>query len=173
MELSRQSVGRISPSFGQLLIPGAPWVFNAVYDSNELTSALVDWQKEHPRLRLYILDGSRMRTADGFYSEFKSKLALPEHLGRNLNALSECLTDAGILAGDAFVVLVNNGSQLLADEDSEMINGFLDILNTVGEEWSNAVHEGQDWDRVAVPFHSIIQLDQRLVTLATLPSCGL
>jgi hypothetical protein len=83
------------------------------------------------------------------------------------------LTDAGILAGDAFVVLVNNGSQLLADEDSEMINGFLDILNTVGEEWSNAVHEGQDWDRVAVPFHSIIQLDQRLVTLATLPSCGL
>lgn len=113
-----------------------------------------------------------MRTADGFYREFRNQLALPGYFGQNLNALSECLTDAGILSGGAFVIFFDNGGQLLADESSQMTDGVFDVLTTVGAEWSTPVSEGQNWDREARPFHSIVQCNRRIVTLAGLPNFG-
>lgn len=167
---SRQSIVQIRAGFPRLLISHEPWVFKAVCDGADLASALSDWQRGHPSIRLFILDGSRMRTSNAFYDEFQSRLSLPGYFGRNLNALTDCLRDVEIMKGGGFVILLNNGSQLLIEEPIEMLEGTLDTLKWSGAGWAIPVTDGEVWDRPAAPFHTIVQCDECSPILAALPS---
>lgn len=44
-------------------------------------------------IRLYLLDGSMMDSRENLHSHLYMQFALPEHYGRNLDALWDCLTE--------------------------------------------------------------------------------
>ena len=44
-------------------------------------------------IRLYLLDGTMMGSRDEMHSHLYMQFALPDHYGRNLDALWDCLTD--------------------------------------------------------------------------------
>lgn len=60
-------------------------------------------------MREYILDGAAMISRSGAHSELQRALELPEHYGRNLDALWDCIT--GMHAG---VTLINPAPMLNA-----------------------------------------------------------
>lgn len=44
-------------------------------------------------MRTYVLDASEFSTADAFYDAASRTFSFPEYFGRNLDALSDCLSD--------------------------------------------------------------------------------
>ena len=106
-----------------------------------------------------ILDGRKMSSLDGFYGEVFSKFRMPDYVGRNFGGLSEALADLSWLDRDLYVVLIKNGGDVLSKESQGALEGFLDVLESIGEEWSFPVEQGEAWDRPAVPFHSLFEVD--------------
>lgn len=157
--------------FDIFLMATEPWLSKVVCDEEALTTGLLAWKQTQPDVRVFSLEGKRMRSAQGFYGELIRSFGLPAYFGRNFNALSECLTDADILEGKAFVIFVRNGDQLLCEASPEMLEGFLDTLRIAGAEWATPVKEGQVWDRDSVPFHTLIQMrEEGQSALSLLPS---
>ncbi len=156
---------------GLFLRVGEPWLSKFIGDEAVLTSSLNAWQQTHPEVRVFTLDGQRMRSADEFEDELTRGLSLPDYYGRNLNALSECLTDADILKGEVLVLFIRNADKILSEANPEALDGFLDVLRNAGVEWASPVNEGQAWDRGAVPFHVVIQMREAgRSALSLLPS---
>lgn len=59
------------------------------FDSHVLEEACI-WFREHD-YRLYLFDGTRLKTPDDFYAIAKDILSLPEYCGGNLDSLRDCL----------------------------------------------------------------------------------
>lgn len=57
-----------------------------------------------------VLDGSAIRDREGLHALLAERLSLPEHYGRNLDALHDCLTDKR----DVTVFLRNAGAMTAA-----------------------------------------------------------
>lgn len=107
------------------------------------------------------LDGKKMGSLNGMYNEFSEVFKLPDYFGKNLNALSECLTDLEWLPAKGYLVLIKHADFLLENESIESLNGLLSTLNIVGEELSRPVCEGMLWDRNGLPFHTILIFDKK------------
>ena len=46
-------------------------------------------------MRIIVLDGAEMLTREAAHNYLARRLALPDHYGRNLDALYDCLTEIG------------------------------------------------------------------------------
>jgi len=104
------------------------------------------------------LDGCAMITLDGMYQEFKSILNFPEYFGENLNALDECLTDLEWLPAKGYILSIKNAEVFLKNEPDVVFEGLMSILNNAGEEWAAPVAQGEAWDRIGLPFHTVLEL---------------
>jgi RNAse (barnase) inhibitor barstar len=102
------------------------------------------------------LDGSQMRDWPSAYDCLSEAFELPDYFGRNLNALSECLSDQDVLQGTAFVVCIARAPEALVNANSDALAGLLDTLQIVADELSEPIDEGQQWDRPAIPFHVLL-----------------
>lgn len=123
---------------------------------------------------LFVLDGRSMKTLDGLFDEFSRVLSFPEYFGRNFNALSECLSDLAWLDCTTFVIFIAEGWMVLEDEALDVFQGLINILATVGNEWSQPVSLGEEWDRDSVPFHVVFQVNSLVSNpLNKLPSLDL
>ena len=135
-----------------------PWVLRTRSRSEELVPlierAAGDWKPE-----FVLLDGALMATRDGFYDELIRKLRLPDYFGRNLNALDECIVELDDLQGDAIIILVECADKTLSS-DRSLFEGFVDVLQDAGAEWSRAVEEGGPWDRQARAFHAVLSIQE-------------
>lgn len=132
--------------------PDAPWVIRDQGQFDELVARL---KRSGNGSCLFILHGSAMRTLNSFYDEIIRVLRFPDYFGRNFNALSECLSDLEWLNCNRFILLFEEAEDLLADEPIELLDAFVDMLQRIGEEWSQPICVGEAWDRGAVPFHVI------------------
>lgn len=130
-----------------------PWIFQT-FDSFD---RLVIQIKRHIGVGIdaVVLEGRAMSGIDTFYNELIEKLNLPDYFGRNLNALDECMVDLEwLLDGHPLVVIIRD-AELMLEERNETFEGFIRVMRDTGEEWSKALAEGNEWDRPAVPFHTI------------------
>ncbi len=139
----------------KLTIPVEPWILRSALAVPQLKRELA--AKNLLGLRLIELDGSRMKNVSELYDEISSRLKLPGYFGRNLNALSECLTDSDLLEGTGFIFFITSGESLLVESEPKVLKGFIDTIYAVCREWAMPVDSGQAWDRPATPFHVIIQ----------------
>ncbi|MBV1832055.1 barstar family protein [Komagataeibacter sp. AV436] len=106
-----------------------------------------------------ILSGSLMQTLDAFYDEIYKKFHAPSYAGKNFNALWDILTDLSWLINRSrYIVFFQNAEVILIKEQEKALQGFLEILEAVGREWSQPVQQSEWWDRPAMPFHSILQV---------------
>ena len=129
---------------GPLVAPGPPWIRVLAAPESEVRAAL--------SLEVlgcnYILSGEKMRSKQGALVELKRLLAFPEHFGMNWDALDDCLRDMSWAPATAYVLLVTNAQQLLADEPTNL-SIMLDIL----------IAAGQDWERSGIAFHVLLQTE--------------
>ncbi|WP_161939574.1 barstar family protein [Paramesorhizobium deserti] len=107
-----------------------------------------------------ILNGKSMMNLETLYDEISKAFHFPPYFGRNYNALSEMLSDLSWFERNAYSILVENSSFVLADEKESALTGLLDVLSNVGEEWSQPIDQGEPWDRPSIPFHAIFQIDK-------------
>jgi len=132
-----------------------PWVLQTLDSFDELVAQIEARMPDGTHI--VVLEGNAMSSTDDFYNELIDKLRLPGYFGRNLNALDECVTDLEWLdlEGQPVVVIIRD-AELVLRSDREMFEGFIDVMRNAGEEWSNEVAEGNEWDRPAVPYHVVL-----------------
>ena len=83
----------------------------------------------------YILDGNKMHTGNGLFTEIAEKLQFPDYFGRNWNALDECLQDLDWLDSNSIKILINDFNKILKDDHSEEKNIFIDCLTDAAVFW--------------------------------------
>ncbi|MFB7235007.1 barstar family protein [Streptomyces sp. NPDC056269] len=126
----------------------APWVHEV--SEQEVPSGLT-----HPKESLlFHLDGRRMTSHDGLFSEFSRVCEFPDYFGRNWPALSDCLED--MLWFDEtkrFLLVIHHWSDVLSESprDREVL---VRILGEVGSNWSRLGYEGEGSPSVA--FNSVL-----------------
>jgi len=101
------------------------------------------------------LRGQKMQTASQLFDEFAAALQFPHYFGENWNALLECLTDLEWLPDGACVLLILDGTQLLAREAEESLAVFFDFLAVAADEWTAA--EKGPLEPAPRPFHVVFQ----------------
>jgi RNAse (barnase) inhibitor barstar len=93
------------------------------------------------------------------YSTLIRAFDLPDYFGRNLDALRDCVTDADILGGSAFVICFDNPALALKRANSDALAGLLETFAAAAEELGQPVQEAASWDRSAIPFHIVLRPD--------------
>lgn len=101
------------------------------------------------------MDGAEMRSLDDMLEAFSRVFEFPDYFGRNWAALDECLADLSWLGSPAYVVLMQDADQVLAD-DEDQFPTLIELLGRVAAEWAEPVTLGEAWDRPAVPFHTVL-----------------
>ena len=105
-----------------------------------------------------ILDGKKMTSLSCFYDEIAKSFKFPNYIGRNFNSLSEGLADLSWLPQQNYLILITNGICVLSKENSEILDGFIEILDEIGQEWSEPINVGELWDRPAISFKTIFEV---------------
>ena len=107
-----------------------------------------------------------MQISADFYNEVSSKLKLPDYFRRNLNALDECIADLEWVDGKSPVVIVVRNADMMLRETRVFFEGFVDVMTGAGEEWARPVQDGNEWDRPAVPFHTVLHFESANVVVS-------
>jgi hypothetical protein len=100
--------------------------------------------------------GKKMRIVPRMFDEFAAALQFPPYFGENWAAFDECLADLDWLRGTAYTLVVWDAEELLVDSATEEFATLLRVLDRVASEWSRPVSAGEQWDRAAVPFHTVL-----------------
>ncbi|MGI5157297.1 barstar family protein [Microbispora sp. CA-102843] len=115
-------------------------------------------QVEKIDLRLIEIDCGPISRLDDLFSAFSEALEFPDYFGRNWPAFDEVITDLEWLPAKGYVLVLRNADSLLASEPEER-GTFFRVLTSAAEEWSHPVVEGAEWDRPAIPFHILLEVD--------------
>jgi RNAse (barnase) inhibitor barstar len=107
-----------------------------------------------------MLEGKNCASLDAFYGEISSALMFPSYFGKNFQALLDCLADLSWIepAPHAFVTLVRQAEFFLCDEAESELEVVLKNMNLAAKEWSEPIKRGEWWDRDAVAFHIVFDL---------------
>jgi len=130
-----------------------------VSDKPFFMQSLKRWLKAHPEVVVYTLDGSKMQKKEEYESNLIKTFNLPDYYGENLNALSECLTDEGVMGEDdrSILVIVKNPSKVLSKLSSDAQDGFFDTLEFAGMDWCEVrPMYGGGPNRPTRPFHTLL-----------------
>jgi len=100
-----------------------------------------------------------MARLDAFYSEIAAALQFPAYFGENRAALDECLTDLSWMPADAYLLVVVDALRLLDDEPEDRFEMFVDVMVRAAKQWATPVAVGEVWDRPAVPFHVMFEVE--------------
>lgn len=141
-----------------------PWVVRCVGLYDEVLLKIKSGATD--AIQLIELDGGRMQSSADFYTEVSSKLKLPDYFGRNLNALDECVTDLEWVDGKSPVVIVIRNADLMLKGERDLFEGFIDVMTSAGEELASPVQDGNEWDRPAVPFHTVLHFESVSVVMS-------
>lgn len=131
-----------------------PWVLKTTNSFEHLLGNLLPVLSEKKGFKIIKIDGRKMQTTSAFYEELVCALCLPNYFGRNLNALSECLSDLKWLKGIGFILVIRYAEEVLRLESPEKLEGFLDVLKAAGSEWSRSDTFGRPHPS-PTPFHTI------------------
>lgn len=76
--------------------------------------------------RFFWLDGSQVSSREEFYDQIEKVMEFP-YLGRNLDALDDCMGDLDWLSGKGFVLYYTDYARLL-DTDHDSFDKILDVF---------------------------------------------
>ncbi|QQQ78161.1 barstar family protein [Saccharothrix sp. 6-C] len=77
--------------------------------------------------------GTRCRTATALFDEMAAALQFPAHFGGNWNALRDVLSDLSWVPAEAYLLVVEDADDLLADEADEVLATGLGVLAASAE----------------------------------------
>lgn len=116
-----------------LLSPGPP-SFHLTDESHAvLGRATVELTIERRTAAVRRIRGSRCRTARGMFDELAAALQFPAHFGGNWNALRDVLSDLSWLPAEAYLLVVEDADDVLAEEADEVLATGLGVLAASAE----------------------------------------
>jgi hypothetical protein len=93
--------------------------------------------------------------------EFGAALQFFDGFGENWIALEECLEYLDEwMPAQAYVLVVERAEELLSEEQPDQTIALLKTLHDVGEWWSRPIADNERFNRVAVPFHVLLNVSQ-------------
>ena len=147
-----------------LALPREPWLMVG-HDLHRLDRSRVAVRAASGAIAA--LSGSRMRSTAELMHEFATAMAFPDYFGHTWPGLEDCLLDLAWLPASGYLVVIEDGEAVLADEPDERVGLFGDLLVRVARTWA-APSPGQGWpDRSAVPFHVVLICSSRVDQAAT------
>jgi RNAse (barnase) inhibitor barstar len=102
------------------------------------------------------LRGSLMRSDEELHREFAGRLSFPDYYGHNWDALLDCLTDLAWRPAPAYLLVIEDADQVLAEAPRKRLGLLGDLLAEAAAAWAEPVAKGQWWDRPAIPFHVVL-----------------
>ena len=139
-----------------------PWVLlESVKDEDKRFIPAALYQRDSTNNRCLIvvrvLRGRNMRTEDALLNELSAALQFDNVFGDNWNSADEDMTAIyEWMPGDAYIIFVRNAQEVLCDEEPDRLRTFLEVMNHAGEDWSKPVTDNRQYNRPAVPFHTVI-----------------
>ncbi len=103
------------------------------------------------------MDGNKMKTNDSLFDEFVKVFEFPDYFGHNYDALDECIGDLGWIDFSVGIILVKDSCTLLSKEKSDTLEILNSVFQDASREWSKPIELGEEWDRPAIPFHTVLQ----------------
>ncbi len=161
--------------FSLLQTTEPPWVLLDVPSSEDL-KLLPEWLYLEPAGSTAVrkLRGPKMRTRQGLMDELGAALQFFEGFGENWHALKDCLFSLDDwLPANVYLLVVTGSEQVLADESAEL-RWLLATLNETGGWWAKPIVDNGSYNRPAIPFHTVFQVESTKVErlppeLASLP----
>jgi RNAse (barnase) inhibitor barstar len=98
-----------------------------------LGKSTVELSIERRTVAVRRIRGTRCRTAKGLFDEMAAALQFPAYFGGNWNALRDVLSDLSWLPAEAYLLVVEDADDLLADEVDEVLAAGLGVLATSAE----------------------------------------
>lgn len=139
---------------------GPPWCVALLCSVQEVTGHVNEWAEEGLVVR--ILRGRKMRGYSELFDEFAAALQFPWYFGENGNAFNECMTDLAWLPSQrGYAFIITEPGQVLQDTDDDGLSWLVRSLARCAAEWADPIQDGQPWDRLPVPFHVVLQVDDR------------
>ena len=139
-----------------------PWVIlEPITDAGRSWIRAIWYQRESTNNRCMIvvrvLRGRKMRTVQALFDELSAALQFDKPFGENWNAVIDVITNIYIwMPGDAYIIWVRDAQEVLCDEKPKSLRNFLEVMNDAGERWSKPVTDNRQYNRPAVPFHTIL-----------------
>jgi hypothetical protein len=119
-----------------VLTPTGPWAYLVAGTEAELEAApalAIRFQPSPVAIRF--IRGHRCDTVDRLYQEWAAALQFPWYFGWNWDAFDECIRDLEWLPADAWILVITNIVDLLADDHGGR-RTCLDVLVDTAAYWS-------------------------------------
>jgi hypothetical protein len=142
--------------WGQLQTPTPPWFL--ILETSSGNAYEWAWRVAAGGAMVRVLRGHKMRTTEALFNELGAALQLPSYFGENWPGLDECLADLSWMPALPRVLLFVQAVEILADEKSELLDLFSDVLVRAAEGWAEPLDRDLAWDRPALPFHAVLQV---------------
>ena len=145
---------------GPLLTVSDPSIALLRSDVKSAADAARGWADSGLTVRT--LRGQKMRTVKSLFDETAAALQFPYYFGENWPALNECLADMDWLPMDVgIVILILDAVEVLADSAEVELEVFIRSIEAAHGAYSQPIALGEWWDRLAVPFHVVLQSPAR------------
>jgi hypothetical protein len=128
----------------------APWVHHVTESQAEMIRATLTGAD----VLIIELDGSKMRTVDGLFSEYQRGFLFPEYFGRNWNAFDECIRDLEWLPARKYVTIISRADQLLSKDWAE-ITTYLRKIQSAGQTWPTTAGLGYERGHSDITFNTV------------------
>ena len=83
-----------------------------------------------------------MRTVAAFFNEIASALQFPPYFGENWAAFEDCMRDLDWLPASAYVLVLWDAEELLADEPADVWDYAIDVLRRDADACASARNAG-------------------------------
>jgi len=113
-------------------------------------------------ISVHVVDSRECTTSKGLFGVLSKTFEFPDYFGFNWNALDECLSDLEWLQSySGWLLVFMNSEYLLINESVQILETLFDVLNTIGNEWSEPRDIGLQHAEIARSFHSVFHVDHK------------
>lgn len=142
----------------------APFVLSHVGDN--VVSQLVE-SGPPGATAMIIAGGENFRNLEKTHEFFPRTFRFPAYYGENWSALTDCMTDDGIILADKIVMTIMQAERVLPNSDREF-GIFSAVLSNIGERWS--LPPPEKWrTRRLLPFHCVFVFSEKCTRSKAMP----
>jgi len=117
-----------------LLTPGPVSVHLIGADPTDVAGAVTALGREHPGVAVRRIRGSRCRSTAALFDVLAAALQFPRYFGANWNALHDMLLDLRWHPAAAYVLVVEEADEMLADAPDDVLSVGLEVLVGAAEQ---------------------------------------
>ncbi len=102
------------------------------------------------------LRGRKCRTRPCFFDEIAAAMQFPGYFGENWAALHDMLLDLDWLPASAYLLMIDDADQLLAQESADHLRAFVELVQEANRQWLEP-NRYIPRERQPTPFHVLVQ----------------